>query len=131
MRAVVDVHCGKGTYVRALARDLGAAVGVGGHLTALRRTRVGPFTLAEARTLEQVATLEDPVMVPLAQAVRASMHVRALTGDEATDLSYGKTIAARGIPGVHGGVTPDGVVIALLEERDGRARPVVVFAPAG
>src|SRR6201999_2893651 len=60
----VEVSCSSGTYVRALARDLGAALGVGGHLTALRRTRVGPFGLEDARTLEQLAELADPVTVP-------------------------------------------------------------------
>ena len=67
----VAVECSSGTYVRALARDLGAALGVGGHLTALRRTRVGPFTLDMARTLDDLATLDDPVTLPLADAVRA------------------------------------------------------------
>ena len=65
-----------GTYVRALARDLGAALGVGGHLTALRRTRVGPFDLDRARTLDELAELDDPVTLPLPDAVRAAMPVR-------------------------------------------------------
>jgi tRNA pseudouridine55 synthase len=127
----VAVECSSGTYVRALARDLGAALGVGGHLTALRRTRVGPFTLTEARNLDELAEAPDPVGLSLADAVRASMHSRALTAAEETDVSYGKPIEARGIAGVHGGLAPDGTVVALLEERDGAARPVVVFAPAG
>jgi tRNA pseudouridine55 synthase len=127
----VEVECSSGTYVRALARDLGAALEVGGHLTALRRTRVGPFTIDEARTLDALADLDDPVTLPLAAAVRAAMHVRAVSEEQVRDLSYGKTIAAAGIPGVHGAFAPDGTVVALLEERDGAARPLVVFTPAG
>ena len=60
----VVVECSSGTYVRALARDLGAALGVGGHLTALRRTRVGPFTLDQAADLETLAAAADPVGYP-------------------------------------------------------------------
>jgi tRNA pseudouridine55 synthase len=127
----VEVECSSGTYVRALARDLGEALGVGGHLTVLRRTRVGPFTIDAAQTVEALAELDDPVTLPLAAAVRAAMHVRAISTEQARDLSYGKSIAAVGIPGVHGAFAPDGSVVALLEEREGTARPLVVFTPAG
>lgn len=127
----VEVECSSGTYVRALARDLGAALGVGGHLTALRRTRVGPFTLADARTLDELGALDDPVTLPLPDAIRATMPVRAVDTAEATELSYGRALAARGIDGVHGALGPDGTVVALLREQDGRARPVLVFAAAG
>ena len=127
----VEVECSSGTYVRALARDLGSALGVGGHLTALRRTRVGPFTIGDARTLDELAELDDPVTLPLPAAVRASMHVRAISADDARALAYGKPIEAVGVPGVHGAFAPDGTVVALLDERDGAARPVVVFTPAG
>ncbi|MCL2781746.1 MAG: tRNA pseudouridine(55) synthase TruB, partial [Actinomycetia bacterium] len=127
----VVVECSSGTYVRALARDLGAALGVGGHLTALRRTRVGPFTLAQARTLEELAELDDPVTLPLPQAVRAAMPVRELTADEARELSFGRAVAVGGIEGVHAALAPDGTVVALLRDDAGRARPVLVFAPAG
>lgn len=127
----VVVECSSGTYVRALARDLGAALGVGGHLTALRRTRVGPFTLDAARTLDELAALDDPVTLPLADAVRIALPVREISADEAVALSYGKALAPAGIPGTHGAFAPDGTVVALLAESDGRARPVLVFAPAG
>ncbi len=124
----VTVECTSGTYVRALARDLGAALGVGGHLTALRRTRVGPFDLAAARTLEQLA--EHLEVVPLDRAVAAAFPRRELTADEAVALSYGKRLAPTGGPGLHGAFAPDGRCIALLEDTDGAARPTVVFAPA-
>jgi tRNA pseudouridine55 synthase len=124
----VRVECTSGTYVRALARDLGAALGVGAHLTALRRTRVGPFDLASARTLEQLA--EHVAVVPLDAAVAASFPRRDLDADEAVALSYGKRLAASGRPGTVGAFAPDGRCIALVEDRDATARPVVVFAPA-
>jgi tRNA pseudouridine55 synthase len=127
----VEVECSSGTYIRALARDLGAALGVGGHLTALRRTRVGPFTLDGARTLEQLAELADPVTMPLADAVRAAMPVRGIDAEEARELSFGRSLGVTGISGVHGAIAPDGSVAALLREEDGRARPVLVFAAAG
>jgi tRNA pseudouridine55 synthase len=124
----VVVSCTSGTYVRALARDLGAAVDVGGHLTALRRTRVGPFGLDVARTLEQAA--EELGVVPLDAAVAAAFPRRELTDDEAVALSYGKRLAASEQHGTLGAFAPDGRCIALLEDRDGAARPTVVFAPA-
>jgi tRNA pseudouridine55 synthase len=124
----VTVECTSGTYVRALARDLGAALGVGAHLTALRRTRVGPFDLARARTLEQSAEHLD--LVPLDAAVAASFPRRELDPDEALALSYGKRLAPTGAAGTLGAFAPDGRCIALVEDRDGAARPVVVFAPA-
>jgi tRNA pseudouridine55 synthase len=127
----VVVECSSGTYVRALARDVGAALGVGGHLTALRRTRVGPFTVDAARTLEELAEADDPVTLPLADAVRTAFPVREVTGDEAQALSFGKALDPAGIDGVHGAFAPDGTVVALLRESDGRARPVLVFTPAG
>ena len=124
----VVVECSSGTYVRALARDLGAALGVGGHLTALRRTRVGPFTLDQAHTLEELASLADPVALPLADAVRVAMAVRDVDEDEASALSFGKALQVRGIEGTHAAIAPDGSVVALLQERDGLAKPVLVFA---
>jgi tRNA pseudouridine55 synthase len=127
----VEVECSSGTYVRALARDLGAAVGVGGHLTALRRTRVGPFTLEQARSLDELAVLDDPVTLPLAEAVRAAMPARTVGDDEALALSYGKTLASVGIAGTYGAFDPAGSVIALLQEDGELARPVLVFRAAG
>jgi tRNA pseudouridine55 synthase len=126
-----EIECSSGTYVRALARDLGAALGVGGHLTALRRTRVGPFTLGAARTLDELASLDDPVTLPLAEAVRAAMPVREVSDDEARSLSFGRALEPAGIAGTYAALAPDGSAIALLREIDGSARPVLVFAAAG
>ena len=126
-----EIECSSGTYVRALARDLGAALGVGGHLTTLRRTRVGPFTLSVARTLDELANLDDPVTLPLAEAVRAAMPVREVSDDEARSLSFGKALEPAGIAGTYAALAPDGSAVALLREVDGSARPVLVFAAAG
>jgi tRNA pseudouridine55 synthase len=130
----VTVDCSSGTYIRALARDLGAALGVGGHLTRLRRTRVGPFTLAQAHTLEELAEWADPVALPLPAAVRAAMPVRLIDSAEQAELTHGRPIAAVGHPVVHAAVVDtDGaeVVVALLSDDGPVARPVLVFTPAG
>ena len=126
----VAVECSSGTYVRALARDLGAALGVGGHLTALRRTRVGPFTLAHARTLAQVEA--DPgLSLPLDDAAALAFPRRDADPAEAVDLAHGRPLRPAGTEGVQAVFAPDGHVLALVRDRDGRARPVVVLAPHG
>jgi tRNA pseudouridine55 synthase len=127
----VEVECSSGTYVRALARDLGLALGVGGHLAALRRTRVGPFGLDQALTLEELAARAEPVAVPLDAAVAAAFPRRDVDADAATRLGHGGKLAPFGLIGPYGAFDPDGHVVALVEERDGAARPVVVFAAAG
>jgi tRNA pseudouridine55 synthase len=126
----VVVDCSSGTYVRALARDLGAGLGVGGHLTALRRTRVGPFDLSSARTLDQLAEATDDAVVLLDEAVAASFPRRDLDAGEAVALSHGKRLAPTGADGLHGAFDPEGRCVALVEDRDGAARPTVVFRPA-
>jgi tRNA pseudouridine55 synthase len=125
----VEVDCSSGTYVRALARDLGRDLGTGGHLTALRRTRVGPFTLADAVTLEELAERDDPVPIRLDAAVAASFGRRDLTADEARRLGHGGRLEPQGRPETYAAFDPDGHAVALLEERDGTARPVVVLRP--
>ena len=125
----VAVECSSGTYVRALARDLGAALGVGGHLTALRRTRVGPFTLAHARTLEALETAPS-LSLTLDEAVSVAFPRRDADPAEAADLAHGRPLPPAGVDGVQGVFAPDGHVLALVRDRDGRARPVVVLAPA-
>lgn len=125
----VEVDCSSGTYVRALARDLGAALGVGAHLTALRRTRVGPFVLAHARTPEQLEA--DPSLsLPLDEAVAVAFPRRDVAADEAADLRHGRPLTPAGTDGVQGVFDPDGHVLGLVRDRDGRARPVVVLDPA-
>jgi tRNA pseudouridine55 synthase len=128
----VEVTCSSGTYVRAIARDLGAALGVGGHLTALRRTFVGGFTLAEAATLEELERrAPDVVTLPLAAAARRGFPHREASAEQARVLSHGGRLPAVGLPGPYAVFAPTGEVIAIVTERDGAARPDVVLAPAG
>ncbi len=125
----VHVECSTGTYVRALARDLGAALGVGGHLRALRRTRVGPYTLAEAHTVTELGG--GFVVTPLAEAAARAFPCRTLSAAEAGRLAHGIAPVAVGQgPGPVAAYDDSRALIALVQERDGLARPLVVFAPA-
>ncbi|MFQ4148472.1 tRNA pseudouridine(55) synthase TruB [Arthrobacter sp. LAPM80] len=128
----VTVRCSSGTYIRALARDLGAGLGVGGHLTALRRSAVGPYTLDQARTLEELA--DDLRILDIADAARALMPVRELSAEEAVELSFGRRIPASA-DGMHtvaepaAAFAPDGTLVALLADAGKYAKPVLVFPP--
>jgi tRNA pseudouridine55 synthase len=126
----VAVACSSGTYVRALARDLGAALGVGAHLTALRRTRVGPFDLSRARTLEDLEAAPG-LSLDLAAAVATAFPRREVDAGGATDVAHGKRLPAAGLSGTYGVFAPDGRVLALMADSGGAAKPVVVLAPAG
>jgi tRNA pseudouridine55 synthase len=125
----VEVDCSSGTYIRALARDVGATLGVGGHLTALRRTKVGRYGLAEARTLEQ---LEDDARLSysLDEACLLGFPRRDLTAAETEDARHGRALAPAGIAGVYAATAPDGRVIALLQDGASRTTSVVVLQPA-
>ncbi|PPJ18051.1 tRNA pseudouridine(55) synthase TruB [Nocardia nova] len=126
----VEVDCSSGTYIRALARDLGTALGVGGHLTALRRTRVGPFTLEHARTLEQLAD-EPSLNLDVDAAVRLAFPHREIDAEQAESLRDGRWLDPVGLRGVHAATTTDGRTIALLEEKGKRSAPVFVVRPRG
>ncbi|TPG16289.1 tRNA pseudouridine(55) synthase TruB [Pedococcus bigeumensis] len=132
----VEVTVSSGTYVRALARDLGDTLGVGGHLTALRRTRVGAFTLDQAHDLESLGALGDPEQIPvtlLADAARAQFTVRELTDAETTAVGYGQRVdsAQEGRIDPVAAFAPDGRLVAMLDESGHKAKGHVVFAPAG
>jgi tRNA pseudouridine55 synthase len=130
--ADVSVTCSSGTYIRALARDLGAALGVGGHLTALRRTRVGPYGIGQARTLDQLAA--SFTVIPLADAADAAFRRLDLTEEEARQVAHGRRLPSAVLghePGAGpvAAFAPDGSLVALLTEEAGQARPVAVFVP--
>jgi tRNA pseudouridine55 synthase len=120
----VAVRCSSGTYIRAIARDLGAALGVGGHLSSLRRTAVGPFTLDHARTLDELGECFEPV--PVADAARATFPSVDLTREQAADVRYGRALDLD-LPGVTAVFDPSGEFLALYEPRGGQARAVAVF----
>ncbi|MER5454161.1 tRNA pseudouridine(55) synthase TruB [Micromonospora sp. NPDC002389] len=127
----VDVSCSTGTYIRAIARDAGLALGVGGHLTALRRTAVGGFTLAEAATLDELEQrAPDVVGVPLAAAADRFFPRRDAGPDEAKVLSHGGPLEPVGLAGPYAVFDPAGGLIAIVSERGGRARAEIVLAPA-
>lgn len=149
----VEVEVSSGTYVRALARDLGAALGVGGHLTALRRTRVGAITLADAHTMDDIEAAREAgaprpqtpeelaaavvgtsglPIVGLADAARSAMPVRDLDADEAFKVGHGVRIpsAQPGRVGPVAAFAPDGSLVAVLDESGERVLAEVVFAPS-
>ncbi|NYF97109.1 tRNA pseudouridine(55) synthase TruB [Janibacter cremeus] len=135
----VEVEVSSGTYVRALARDLGEDLGSHGHLTALRRSRVGGLTLDHSHTLDALTALRDggaePAdlpMTPLAEAARAALVHREITAEQARSLGFGQRIPSA-LPGREepvGAFAPDGSLIAVLDESRPTARAHVVFAPA-
>jgi tRNA pseudouridine55 synthase len=127
--ADVSVTCSSGTYIRALARDVGMALGVGGHLTCLRRTRVGPYREQDAHTLDDLAA--DLAVLPLADAAAAAFPRLDLTGEQAARLAHGGKLdggpeVAHSDPVAAFG--PDGSLIALVTWEAGRYKPLAVFA---
>ena len=126
----VRVRCSSGTYIRAIARDLGASLGVGGHLTALRRSMIGPFSVADATELESL-DVAAALIAPAAIAT-ALFPVFALDADQALDLGHGKRLVAErpeGSTGPVAAIAPDGRLVGLLEFTDGIGKPIVNFAP--
>jgi tRNA pseudouridine55 synthase len=128
----VAVACSSGTYVRALARDLGRALGCGAHLCALRRVSVGPFDLTQAVTLDTVARAGAGVLRPLPDVVAALFPRRQVDAAEARAISHGRRLSPSGIPGPYGVFGPTGDVLALAEDTAGDSgggcRSLVVFA---
>jgi tRNA pseudouridine55 synthase len=122
------VECSSGTYVRALARDLGRGLGVGGHLTALRRTRVGPYGLAVARTLEELAG--QLTVLPLAEAAAAAFPRLDVDEDTARKVTHGVPLPATGLGRGHPVAVfgPDGTLLSLAEDQGTRAKHLAVFA---
>jgi tRNA pseudouridine55 synthase len=123
--AIID--CSSGTYIRALARDLGENLGVGGHLRALRRTRIASYTLETATALDKVT---PDAVTDLSEAAAAAFDARNLTAAEVTDLRHGKRIAAAGFAGDYAGFDDSGVLVAMLTDAGKQAKSTVVFANA-
>ena len=125
----VRVACSSGTYVRALARDLGTALGVGGHLVALRRTRIGPFRVTDAAALDDLdvaARLLDPAAV-----ATALFPTVPLSSEQVIDLVHGKKISVSDLgsanPGPVAALAPDGRLVGLVTVFGGTAKPLANF----
>ena len=125
----IEVTCSAGTFIRAIARDLGATLNVGGHLTHLRRTRVASFGEDVANSFERFKS-GDFETLGLIDVARSIFKVRELTLEEAQELSFGRKISASPLTGIYAAISTSNELIALLENRDDGAKPIAVFAPA-
>ena len=125
----IEVTCSAGTFIRAIARDLGEALEVGGHLSALRRTRVAGFTEKDAVSFQD---LKDQKFTPLklADVARVTFSVRELTLEEVTELSFGRPLSENGTTSITAAMSPDNRLIALLKDDGKHAKPIAVFAAA-
>ena len=131
----VVVECSSGTYIRALARDLGEALGVGGHLTALRRTRIGGYSVDASQALDELVLPEAPPLrvLELAEAAMAEFTVRELDAQEVIDLGHGKrialgTIARDSVSEPIAAMSPSGKLVAMLERSSNQLKSLVVFS---
>jgi tRNA pseudouridine55 synthase len=125
----IEVTCSAGTFIRAIARDLGEALKVGGHLSALRRTRVAGFTESDAVSFQD---LKDQKFSPLnlADVARTTFSVRELSVEEVRELSFGRPLSENGTTSITAAMSPDNRLIALLKDDGKHAKPIAVFAAA-
>jgi tRNA pseudouridine55 synthase len=133
-RARIAVRCGKGTYVRTLAADLGRAVGVPAHLAGLRRTAAGPFTIGDALPLAELEALAPPALaarvLPVERALGGAPTLR-LSPQQTRDVGHGRTVALEPAAPLVWALSPEGRLVALLAPVPGGARPVRVFSGPG
>jgi len=121
----VKVECSSGTYIRALARDLGAALGVGGHIIALRRTKVGSFNVSDANSITELESLR---LTPLATAASDLFPTVSLSAEQVTDLLHGKRLSDVSTTGsLIAGLSNSGKLVAVLEPAGSGLKSVVVF----
>ena len=125
----IEVTCSAGTFIRAIARDCGEALGVGGHLNSLRRSRVAGFGLDQAVSLQQLKSGEFSTL-DLADVARVTFPVREIGLEEKLELSFGRTLSANADNQIYAGISSANELIALLHNVDGRAKPIAVFAAA-
>jgi len=125
----IEVTCSAGTFIRAIARDCGTALGVGGHLNSLRRSRVAGFGLDRSVSLQQLKS-GDFSTLDLADVARATFPVREIALDEKLELSFGRTLSANSDNQIYAGISAANELIALLQNVDGKAKPIAVFAAA-
>jgi tRNA pseudouridine55 synthase len=125
----IAVMCSAGTYIRAIARDLGAELKVGGHLNVLRRTRVAGFTLDQAIGVDQLKS-GNVKTLDLADVARATFPVRELDLEEVNELSFGRPLSSNPNDELFAALSPDNRLIALLKNASDKAKPLAVFAAA-
>jgi len=125
----IDVTCSAGTFIRAIARDLGSDLQVGGHLSVLRRTRVAGFPISQAISFEDLKA-QSFTPLELADVARATFQVRELGLDEVQELSFGRPLVANQSDVIFAALSPDDRLIALLKNESGKAKPIAVFAAA-
>jgi tRNA pseudouridine55 synthase len=125
----IEVTCSAGTFIRAIARDLGSDLKVGGHLSVLRRTRVAGFPISQAISFDE---LKAQTFTPLAlsDVARATFQVRELGLDEVSELSFGRSLVSNSNDQIFAALAPDDRLIALLKNESGKAKPIAVFAAA-
>ena len=125
----IDVTCSAGTFIRAIARDLGSDLQVGGHLSALRRTRVAGFPISQAISFEDLKA-QSFAPLELADVARATFQVRELALDEVLELSFGRPLSVNTTEAIYAALSSDDRLIALLKNESGKAKPIAVFAAA-
>jgi tRNA pseudouridine55 synthase len=125
----IDVTCSAGTFIRAIARDLGDELKVGGHLRALRRTRVAGFALDVATSIEDLKA-KNFTALHLTDVARRTFAARDLTVEEVRELSFGRPLSPSTSDGIVAGISGENDLIALLKNESDKAKPVAVFAAA-
>ena len=125
----IEVTCSAGTFIRAIARDLGDGLGVGGHLSALRRTRVAGFSEKDAVSFEDLKAQKFTAL-SLSDVARVTFTPRELSLDEVKELSFGRPLSENGNTVINAAMSPDNHLIALLKDEGGKAKPIAVFAAA-
>lgn len=125
----IDVTCSAGTFIRAIARDLGNELSVGGHLRALRRTRVAGFALDVATTITDLKA-KTFTALDLTEVARRTFAARELTVEEVHELSFGRSLSPSLTQAITAAISPENILIALLKNDGDKAKPVAVFAAA-
>ncbi|CAM8637651.1 TruB Pseudouridine synthase [Candidatus Planktophila dulcis] len=125
----IEVTCSAGTFIRAIARDLGDGLGVGGHLSALRRTRVAGFSEKDAVSFEDLKAQKFTAL-GLSDVARVTFTPRELSVDEVKELSFGRPLSENGNTVINAAMSPGNHLIALLKDEGGKAKPIAVFAAA-
>jgi tRNA pseudouridine55 synthase len=125
----IDVTCSAGTFIRAIARDLGDELKVGGHLRALRRTRVAGFALDVATSIADLKAKTFAVL-DLTDVARRTFAARELTVEEVRELSFGRSLSPSPTEAITAAISPENILIALLKNDGDKAKPVAVFAAA-